>query len=159
VDPEGRTALHLAQAVLGAHFLIAAFVVAGMIAIPLGARFGWAPAYALGWRTLHLGTASIIAAQKVLGFTCFLSVWEFDLMDRAGAAAASLPALQRVGGDIMHWDLPAWFFTVLYSAVFVYIAALWLLVPPRRDAEKRSAADRSGRPPLQSYSLRLWRMK
>ena len=127
-----QTALHLAQAVLAAHFVVAAFVVFGMLAIPIGGRLAWPPVFALGWRLVHLGTVAIIAAQKLLGQTCFLSVWEFDLMDRAGKAATTLPAIHRLGLAVMHWNMPDWFFTALYTTVLVYIIALWWLVPPRR---------------------------
>jgi len=129
---DSQDALHLAQAVLAVHFVVAAFVVIGMIAIPIGGRLAWPPVFVLGWRLAHLGTVAIIAAQKLLGQTCFLSVWEFELMDRAGQAATSLPVIHRLGLAVMHWNMPDWFFAALYTAILIYVAALWWLVPPRR---------------------------
>lgn len=124
-------ALHLAQLVLTVHALIALFVVFGMIVIPLGARIGWRFVYSIWWRSAHLGIVILIALQKVLGQTCFLSVWEFDLLDRAGRAAGQMPAAQSLLTRVMHWDMPLWFFTALYLAVLAYTLLMWYLVRPR----------------------------
>lgn len=113
-------ALHLAQLVLTVHALVALFVVAGMIVIPLGARIGWPFVYSIWWRGVHLGIVILIALQKVLGQTCFLSVWEFELLDRAGGAAGQMPVAQSLLTHVMHWDMPLWFFTALYLAVLAY---------------------------------------
>ena len=131
----GDRALHLAQLVLTVHALVALFVVAGMIAIPLGARLGWPFIYSIWWRSAHLGIVVLIALQKVLGQTCFLSVWEFGLLDRAGLAAEHMPGAQWLLIRVMHWDLPLRFFTVLYLAVLAYTLVLWRLVPPRRACQ------------------------
>ncbi|HET9343868.1 MAG TPA: DUF2784 family protein [Candidatus Eremiobacteraceae bacterium] len=125
-------ALHLAQLVLTVHALIASFVVFGMIAIPLGARLGWPFVYSIWWRGAHFGIVILIALQKVLGQTCFLSVWEFDLLDRAGRAAGQMPAAQAVLTRVMHWDMPLWFFTALYLVVLAYTLLMWYVVPRRR---------------------------
>jgi len=125
-------ALHLAQLVLTIHALVALFVIVGMVAIPLGARLGWPIVYSMSWRGAHLAIVILIALQKVLGQTCFLSVWEFDLLDRAGLAVAGMPASQALLIRIMHWNMPLWFFTVLYLIVLAYTLVLWLVVPPRR---------------------------
>src|SRR5215472_255334 len=125
-------ALHLAQLVLTIHALVALFVIVGMVAIPLGARWGWPIIHSMSWRGVHLGIVILIALQKVLGQTCFLSLWEFDLLDRAGLAVAGMPASQALLIRIMHWDMPLWFFTVLYLVVLAYTVVLWRLVPPRK---------------------------
>jgi len=125
-------ALALAQSVLTIHALVALFVVFGMIAIPLGARLRWPFVYSIWWRSAHLGIVILIALQKVLGQTCFLSVWEFDLLDRAGRSVEHMPAAQSLLTRIIHWDMPLAFFTALYLAVFVYTLLLWYVVPPRR---------------------------
>ena len=124
-------ALHLAQLVLTVHALIALLVVFGMIAIPLVARIGWPLVYSVWWRGAHLGIVILIALQKVLGQTCFLSVWEFDLLDRAGRAAGQLPAAQSLLTRVIHWDMPLWFFTALYLAVLAYTLLMWYFVRPR----------------------------
>lgn len=136
-----QNALHLAQAVLTIHALVALFVIFGLVAILFGARLAWPFVYSIGWRSAHLGVVAIIAVQKVAGATCFLSVWEFDLLDRAGYAAQQMPAAQSLLIRIMHWDMPLWFFTALYLAVLACSVVLWYAVPPRRPPARGSSAD------------------
>ena len=129
MNPE--TALHLSQIVLAVHMAIALFVIFGMLAIPIGALRHWPLVFGFGWRFAHLAVASGIAVQKLLGQTCFLSVWEFNLLDRASLAHAHVPLIHAWAIDIMHWNMPMWFFTVLYVGVLLYIVWLWRVVPPR----------------------------
>jgi len=136
-------ALHLAQLVLGVHALVALFVVFGMIVVPVGAAQRWTFVRGFSFRAVHLGIVLIIALQKVLGATCFLSVWEFELLDAAGGAATRMPALQAFTIGIIHWDMPLWFFTALYLLVLAYTIVLWRFAPPHlpgRLARPRGAA-------------------
>ena len=125
------TALHLAQFVLAVHMAIALFVIFGLLAVPLGMLFRWPFIFGFAWRLTHLGAASSIAVQKVMGKTCFLSVWEFNLLDQANQGHERIPAFHALAIDIMHWNMPLWFFTVLYLLVLVYTLWLWRVAPPR----------------------------
>jgi len=127
-----QSAHGLAQLVLTIHALVALFVIFGLVAIPLGGQLGWSFVRSIWWRSAHLGVVIIVALQKVVGATCFLSVWEFDLLDRAGLATRQMPAEQSLLIRIMHWDMPLWFFTALYLLVLAYTLLLWRFVPPRR---------------------------
>jgi len=129
-----EAALHLAQLVLAIHMAIAAFVIFGMIAIPLGALRQWPFVFGFAWRSIHLAAVSSIALQKLAGKTCFLSVWEFGLLDQAADAHQRIPPLHSLAIDIMHWNMPLWFFTALYVAVLLYTIWLWRVAPPRRPA-------------------------
>ena len=144
MSPE--TALHVAQLVLAAHMAVALFVIFGLVAIPLGAIRHWAFVFGFGWRAAHLGTASLIALQKVLGQTCFLSVWEFNLLDRANLAHPHIPIIHAWAIDIMHWNMPLWFFTALYLAVLGYIVWLWRFAPPRLPGGLRTMVTRGFKP-------------
>lgn len=128
MNPEA--ALRLAQLVLGLHMLVALFVIFGMVAIPLGAIRGWLFVYGFGWRLAHFAAAAIIALQKFFGATCFLSIWEFDLLNKAVQAKMQVSPLHALAIDVMHWNMPLWFFTALYAVVFAYIAMLWWRVRP-----------------------------
>lgn len=127
-----ETAQTLAQVVLAVHLAAASFIVFGLVAIPLGARLGWAFVYGSWWRLAHLITMSAIALQKQLGNSCFLSQWESRLMELAQRASHMTPLFQAVGDRILYIDLPLWFFTGLYTMLWVYVIALWFVVPPRR---------------------------
>lgn len=140
MSPE--TALKLAQVVLAVHIVVAGFIVFGLVAIPLGARIGWPFVYIFWWRTLHLAAMGIVALQKLLGSACFLSVWEFRLVDIASEVPHRIPAFQSFGEHVLYWNLPLWFFAWLYAALFVFAIVLWLRVPPRTTKKRtsRSAA-------------------
>ncbi len=125
------TALHFAQLVLSIHMAIALFVIFGIVAIPIGALRHWPFVFQFGWRAAHLGTASVIALQKVMGMTCFLSVWEFNLLDRASQAHPHIPLIHAWAIDIMHWNMPMWFFTALYVTTLLFIVWLWRFAPPK----------------------------
>lgn len=136
MNPE--TSLHLAQIVLAVHMAFALFLILGMVVIPIGALRHWPFVFEFGWRLAHLAVAFAIALQKVLGQTCFLSIWEFNLLERANLAHAHIPLVHMWAINIMHWNMPLWFFTVLYIGILLYIVWLWRVVPPRvpRKASK-----------------------
>src|SRR5438477_158028 len=77
-----------AAAILWAHVAVIAFNIFGLIVIPLGAWRAWGFARVFWWRALHLGALALVALQAVLGQACFLTIWESDLLTRAGEAAA-----------------------------------------------------------------------
>lgn len=120
----------LAYLVLAVHLAIIAFNLFGLVAIPLGARRGWAFVRAPLWRALHVAACSAVALQAVAGRACFLTIWQDDL---AGASTASEPLIMRWVNSLVYWPLPMWVFTVIYAVVFAYVLALLWLVPPRRE--------------------------
>ena len=124
----------LAYLVLAVHLAIIAFNLFGLVAIPLGARRGWAFVHAPLWRTLHVASCGAVVLQAVAGRACFLTIWQDDL---AGAPTASEPLIMRWVNSLVYWPLPMWVFTVASSAVFAYGLALRWLVPPRRNGVLR----------------------
>ena len=139
----------LAYLVLAVHLAIIAFNLFGLVAIPLGARRGWAFVHAPLWRTLHVASCGAVVLQAVAGRACFLTIWQDDL---AGAATAGEPLIMRWVNSLVYWPLPMWVFTAAYAAVFAYVLALLWLVPlrrrrtsPRSNAAVASAGRRSPR--------------
>lgn len=116
----------LGQLILAAHLVVIAFNVFGLVAIPLGAALGWGWVRILWWRVLHLASLAVVAAQAALGVDCFLTVWQ-----ALATGEAPEPLITRWVNSLIYWDLPPWVFTTAYIAVFVYVAALWWLAPPR----------------------------
>lgn len=121
----------LAQLVLGVHLAVVFFIVFGLVAIPVGARLGWAFVLAFWWRALHLGAMTIVALQKFLGQLCFLSVWEFDLLRGAAQSDQAMQPILAFGSRLIHWDAPLWFFTALYAVTWLYVVWLWRRFPPK----------------------------
>ena len=120
----------LADALLAAHFLIAAFIVAGLILVWLGAALGWQWTRNPWFRYLHLGAIAFVAAEAVAGIACPLTVWE-DML-RAGVRPESF--IGRWVQRLLYYQAPEWVFTVAYVLwTAATLLTLWL-VPPRRRA-------------------------
>ena len=77
----------LADAVLVLHVGVVAFVVLGLVAIPIGARLGWRWVRDARWRVVHVLLMLFIALQAWLGALCPLTIWEQALRRHAGEAS------------------------------------------------------------------------
>ena len=120
----------LADALLAAHFLIAAFIVAGLILVWLGAALGWQWTRNPWFRYLHLGAIAFVAAEAVAGIACPLTVWE-DML-RGGVRPESF--VGRWVQRLLYYQAPEWVFTAAYVLwTAATLLTLWL-VPPRRRA-------------------------
>ena len=120
----------LADAILVAHFVIAAFIVAGLAAVWLGAPLGWQWVRNPWFRYMHVGAIAFVAAEALLGIACPLTVWE-DLL-RGGVRPESFVA--RWVQALLYYRAPEWVFTVAYVLwTLATLLTLWL-VPPRRKA-------------------------
>ncbi len=120
----------LADALLAAHFLIAAFIVAGLVLVWLGAALGWRWTRNPWFRYLHLGAIAFVAAEALAGLACPLTVWE-DLL-RGGVRPESF--VGRWVQRLLYYQAPEWMFTVAYVLwTAATLLTLWL-VPPRRRA-------------------------
>jgi hypothetical protein len=117
----------LADLVLAAHFAIAAFLVLGMVFIPLGAYWRWTWVRARRLRQIHLGLMILIAIEALFHITCQLTTLEVYL--RNSTAPESFWGHQL--SQLLYLDLPIEFFTVLYVGCALWIMALWKYVPPR----------------------------
>jgi len=124
----------LADLVLLTHFTIAAFLVVGMLLIPLGAFWNWSWVQARRLRQIHMGLIVLIAIEAVFHITCPLTTLEALL--RQTAAPESFWADQL--GKILYWDLPIEFLTILYMCCFIWVSYLWKSVPPRKRQSQSS---------------------
>lgn len=120
----------MADTILVVHFLIAAFIVLGLLAVWIGAALGQPWVRNPWFRWLHLAAIAFVAAEAVLGAACPLTVWEDAL--RGGS---------RPDGFIAHWvrallfyEAPAWVFTAAYLSWTAATLVTLRLVPPRRKA-------------------------
>jgi hypothetical protein len=122
----------LADLVLTLHVAIVAFVVLGLIVVPVGSRLGWHWVNALTFRTLHLVTIAVVVAGTWLGIVCPLTTLEMWLRAQAGQ-------LTYPGAFIAHWlhallfyQAPPWVFNLVYSLFGLVVLAAWWYFPPRR---------------------------
>jgi len=120
----------LADALLVVHFLIAGFIVAGLVLVWIGAAAGWRWIRNPWFRYLHFAAIVFVAAEALLGYACPLTLWE-DLL-RGGARPDSF--VGRWIYRLLYYNAPEWLFTALYAA-WAAAALLTLgFVPPRRKA-------------------------
>ncbi len=139
-----RATLHFAAlAVLYFHSAVVLFNVFWLIAVPLGAWFGWQFVRSFGWRILHLAALVIVAAQAAAGRLCFLTLIQNELQAASGGATPPSP-LTRIIMDVIYWPLPGWVFAPLYMLALGFAAYLWFAVPPRRPRHIRTRGRRSG---------------
>jgi hypothetical protein len=121
----------VADLILVLHFLIAGFIVAGLLLVWLGGAFGWGWVKNPWFRYAHLGAIAFVAAEALLGIACPLTVWE-DVL-RGGVRPESFVA--RWVHQFLYYRAPEWVFTLAYIAwTAATVATLWLVPPTRKPA-------------------------
>ena len=120
----------MADALLVLHFLIAAFIVAGLVLVWIGALARWAWIRNPWFRYLHLAAIVFVAAEALLGLACPLTIWE-DLL-RGGVRPESF--VGRWVQRLLYYQAPEWLFTTLYAAWTGATLITLRLVPPGRNA-------------------------
>jgi hypothetical protein len=118
----------LADALLVVHFLIAGFIVLGLVLVWIGAIAGWRWIGNPAFRYLHLAAIVFVAAEAALGYACPLTIWE-DLL-RGGARPETF--IGRWVYRLLYYEAPEWVFTTLYAAWAAAALVTLRLVPPRR---------------------------
>jgi hypothetical protein len=132
-----QLAIQLASVVLAVHVAAAAFIIFGLTIVPLGATRGWSWVHDGWWRALHAAAIFTVAFQKVIGKTCFLSVWEENLMAHAGRQTYHVPVIHAWADNLIHWNLPSWLLVALYIAALGFTLYLWWRFPPRLAPARR----------------------
>jgi polyferredoxin len=120
----------LADALLVVHFLVAAFIVFGLILVWIGAVAGWGWVRSRPFRYLHLAAIVFVAAEALLGQACPLTLWEDAL--RGGARPDSF--VGRWLYRLLYYDAPERLFTLLYALWAGATLVTLRLVPPRKRA-------------------------
>jgi polyferredoxin len=120
----------LADALLVAHFAIAAFIAGSLILVWIGAALGWGWVRNPWFRYLHLAAIVFVAAEALIGVACPLTVWE-DLL-RGGVRPESF--IGHWVRRLLFYEAPEWVFTAAYAAWAGASLLTLALVPPRRRA-------------------------
>lgn len=137
----------LADLLVGLHFLYVLFAVGGELAVLAGGllRRPWArnPAF----RIVHLAAVALVAVEALLGVTCPLTSWEYDLRQLAGQQVErDISFIGRLVRSVIFYDFPAWVFTITYVGFALLVAGSLLLFPLRTRGKARKR--RPGGPPL-----------
>lgn len=126
-----------ADAVLLLHLVFAAFVVIGLVCIPLGKFCRWSWVRNPVFRIAHMTAIGVVALQAWLGLHCPLTVLEKMLRVQAGAAAYRGTFVSHMLEGILYYRLPEWVFVVCYSVVLIAAVACWIWVRPRSFMKSR----------------------
>ena len=122
----------LADAVLFLHLLIALFLVAGLVLIPMGGINKWCWVRHRRFRLIHAALMVFVALEALLGMACPLTILEAALR-REEAPAYFLSALMQ---SLLFWDAPPEFFLALYLVCAACVLVLWRVVPPNKHSAR-----------------------
>ncbi|HUI72828.1 MAG TPA: DUF2784 domain-containing protein [Spirochaetia bacterium] len=123
----------LADLIVVVHFCYVTFTIGGEIATLLGAAVKWNWIRNLPFRIVHVGSVVLVAGEALLGASCPLTVWEYQLRGMAGQRVeAQISFVARLVRSIIFYDLPAWVFLVLYIGFAAIVVLTFVLVPPSR---------------------------
>lgn len=125
----------MADVLLVVHFLIAAFIVLGLVAVWLGAALGWRWVRNPWFRYLHLGAIAFVAAEALLGIACPLTVWEDLLRGGRSMDGSAESFVARWVRALLFYQAPEWVFTASYVAWTLATLATLRLVPPRASRQ------------------------
>jgi polyferredoxin len=120
----------MADALLVVHFMIAAFIVGGLLLTWLGAFLGWAWVRNPVFRWLHLAAIAFVALEALVGIACPLTVWE-DALRGGGPPEGFVVRWVR---RLLFYEGPPWVFTTAYVAWTAATLVTLRLVPPRKRA-------------------------
>lgn len=129
----------LADLIVVVHLCIVSFCVLGEVAILVGAAARWGWVRDLRFRIAHLGVVLYVAGEAILGVTCPLTQWEYDLRMAAGQLYdRDLSFVARLVRRIIFYDFPPWVFTALYVGFGVLVLLTLILLPPRKKLKSKS---------------------
>lgn len=123
----------LPDAVLFVHVLFVLFVVGGLAFIWVGAWCGWPIIRNFLFRVLHLAAILFVCVETLAGVVCPLTVWEDQLRGRPVESGFVARWLHR----ILYYDFPGWVFLTLYLLFALAVGTTFLLIPPRRDHDRK----------------------
>jgi Protein of Unknown function (DUF2784). len=127
----------LADAIVVLHFCIVSFCVGGELIILIGAIFKWRWIKSMAFRIAHLAVVLYVALEALLGVSCPLTVWEYDLRMAAHQNYdRDLSFVARLIRSIIFYDFPAWVFTAMYVGFGALVLATLIFIPPLRRKKR-----------------------
>jgi Protein of Unknown function (DUF2784) len=120
----------LADIVLSLHVCYAAFVIGGLLAVPLGGWLDWRWVRARRFRVAHVWCTAIVAVEALIGAICPLTWLEHVLLVASGAAGYEQSFIGHLLYRLLYYEAPAWMFTLAYTVVALTVVLLYHYVPP-----------------------------
>lgn len=131
----------LADLLVFIHILFITFVIAGELAIVIGAVKNWQWIRNLKFRALHVLAIIAVASEAVFGIACPLTVWENALRKLAGQIyQEDISFVGRLLRDVIFYEFNPWVFTVIYVLFAALVILTFIFVPPvwRRKSTSKS---------------------
>jgi hypothetical protein len=122
--------LLLADVVLLLHVCYAAFVIGGLLVVPLGGWLNWRWVRARRFRLAHLLCTVTVAVEALIGVMCPLTWFEHALLVASGTAGYERSFIGHLLYRLLYYDAPAWAFTAAYTALALTIVGLYHYLPP-----------------------------
>jgi Protein of Unknown function (DUF2784) len=129
----------LADLVLFFHICYATFVLGGLFLLPLGLRLDWRWARARVFRLTHLICTALVAVEALIGLTCPLTWLEHLLLVASGAPGYDRSFIGHILYGLLYYDIPAWIFTIAYTALALAVVLLYAYVPPLLKPSRQRA--------------------
>jgi Protein of Unknown function (DUF2784) len=120
----------LADIVLLLHAGYAAFVIAGLLAVPIGGWLDWRWVRTRCLRIAHVLCTAIVAVEALIGMICPLTWLEHILLVASGAPGYERTFIAHLLYRLLYYEAPAWVFTVAYTLVALTVLLLYRYVPP-----------------------------
>ena len=122
----------LADTVLALHVAVVAFVIGGLLVVPVGKLCRWHWVDGLWFRLAHLAAVAGVVVQAWMGATCPLTSLEMWLRARARTSSYSGSCIEHWLQQLLYYQAPPWVFTLGYTLFGLLVAASWIWFPPAR---------------------------
>jgi hypothetical protein len=129
-----------ADAVVILHMTYVLVVVLGLPAIWFGILRGHSWVRNFWWRFVHLSMILIVVGEAWAGIACPLTIWEYELRELAGQRTYTGSFVGNLVHDLLFYDLPPYFFTILYTGFGGMVLLSFLIAPPRWPEFRQKSA-------------------
>jgi hypothetical protein len=126
----------LADLVLYIHAAFVLYVILGFVLIVWGILNRWRWVRNFWFRLIHLLAIAVVTLQALCGTYCPLTVWENRLRVAAGQTGYTGSFIRHWVAQLLYYDLPVWFFAILYSAFMLLVVFTWIIAPPHKPWQR-----------------------
>ena len=120
----------IADIILVLHFGIVLFITSLFFLIPVGYKFNWIFTKNIKIRVFHAGLMTFVTIETFLGIACPLTYLEnYFLNENENENKLFLSYWLN---KIIYWDLPSYFFLIIYLICLVWTFIMWYKFPPKK---------------------------
>lgn len=131
--------LLLADAILFAHFCIAAYLVISLPVIWIGRWLHCRFVHAPWFRYSHAGLMGFVLLESLAGLFCPLTTWEAALRRtaNAGTAGDGQSFMAHWVGELLFYDFDETTFTIIYVLFFAAVVGTLFLIPVHHERQEK----------------------